>query len=164
MITPRWVLSRSTPIALKNLLRYLVDVPGLDETAGQTHDVAGMDVLTYKDIMLRYASLVGKRPLTIPVPVLTPRLSSYWLRLVTSVPTNVARALIGGLTQDVIARDQRLAALIPQDLLSFAAAADALRADRQHALRAYWVESAVACREFTVQRTGITPSRRRAVR
>lgn len=150
MITPRWVFSRSTPIALSNLLRYLADVPKLDETAGQTYDVACNEVLTYKEIMLRYARLIGKRPVIIPVPVLTPRLSSYWLRLVTSVPTNVARALIGGLTQDVIARDQRLVALIPQELLDFdAAAEEALRAERQHALPAHWVESAVACREFS---------------
>jgi uncharacterized protein YbjT (DUF2867 family) len=150
MITPRWVFSRSTPIALSNLLRYLADVPKLDETAGQTYDVACNEILTYKEIMLRYAHLIGKRPIIIPVPVLTPRLSSYWLRLVTSVPTNVARALIGGLTQDVIARDQRLAALIPQELLDFdAAAREALRAERQHALPAHWVESAVACREFS---------------
>jgi uncharacterized protein YbjT (DUF2867 family) len=150
MITPRWVFSRSTPIALSNLLRYLADVPKLDETAGQTYDVACEEILTYKEIMLRYARLIGKRPVIIPVPVLTPRLSSYWLRLVTSVPTNVARALIGGLTQDVIARDQRLAALIPQEMLGFdAAAAEALRAERQHALPAHWVESAIACREFS---------------
>ena len=150
MITPRWVFSRSTPIALSNLLRYLADVPKLDEAAGQTYDVACMDVLTYKEIMLRYARLIGKRRVIIPVPVLTPRLSSYWLRLVTSVPTNVARALIGGLTQDVVARDRRLVELIPQELLGFdAAAEEALRADRQHELPAHWVESAVACREFS---------------
>jgi uncharacterized protein YbjT (DUF2867 family) len=150
MITPRWVFSRSTPIALSNLLRYLADVPKIDETAGQTYDVACSEVLTYKEIMLRYARIIGKRPVIIPVPVLTPRLSSYWLRLVTSVPTNVARALIGGLTQDVIARDQRLAELIPQELLDFdAAAKEALRAERQHELPAHWVESAVACREFS---------------
>ena len=149
MITPRWVYSRSTPIALGNLLCYLAEVPRLDETADRIYDVAGPDVLTYKEIMLRYAGLVRKRPVIIPVPVLTPRLSSYWLRLVTSVPTNVARALIGGLTQDVIARDNRLAELIPQDLLGFdEAAATALDAERQHELPAHWVEAAVACKEF----------------
>ena len=149
MVTPRWVSSKSTPIALTNLLRYLADVPKHDETAGQIYDVACREVLSYKQIMLRYGKLVGKRPVIIPVPVLTPRLSSYWLRLVTSVPTNLARALIGGLSQDVIARDHRLAALIPQELLGFdAAAAEALNADRQHALSAHWVESAIACESF----------------
>ena len=149
MITPKWVFSKSTPIALTNLLRYLADVPDYDETAGQIYDVACPEVLTYKEIMRRYGILVGKRPLIIPVPVLTPRLSSYWLRLVTSVPTNLARALIDGLSQDVVARDQRLAQLIPQELLSFdAAAAEALNADRQHALPAHWSERAMPNKTF----------------
>jgi len=149
MVTPRWVFSKSTPIALTNLLRYLANAPKHDETAGEIYDVACPDVLTYKEIMLRYGALVGRRPKIIPVPVLTPRLSSYWLRLVTSVPTDLARALIDGLSQDVVARDQRLAALIPQDLLGFdAAAAEALNADRQHSMPAHWVESAVPCETF----------------
>ena len=149
MVTPRWVFSKSTPIGLTNLLRYLADVPKHDETAGQIYDVACREVLSYKEIMLRYGKLVGKRPVIIPVPVLTPRLSSYWLRLVTSVPTNLARALIDGLSQDLVARDQRLAALIPQELLGFdAAAAAALEADRQHSMPAHWVESAVPCETF----------------
>ncbi len=149
MITPRWVSSRSTPIALQNLLRYLADAPGLAETAGEIYDVGGPEVLTYVEIMNAYGELVGKRPRILPVPVLTPKLSSYWLRLVTSVPTNVARALIDGLSQDVIADDQRLVELIPQELLDFRAAAkQALAADRQHAVPARWVEGAVACREF----------------
>lgn len=149
MVTPRWVFSRSTPIALGNLLRYLADVPKHDATAGQTYDVAGHEVLTYAEIMRHYGKLIGKRPIIIPVPVLTPRLSSYWLRLVTAVPTNIAKALIDGLSQDVIARDNRLAELIPQHLMSFdEAAADALDAERQHAVPARWVESAEACTTF----------------
>lgn len=152
MLTPRWVRSRSTPIALVNLLRYLADVPGHEETAGETYDVAGPDVLTYADIMRQYGVLVGKRPRIIPVPVLTPRLSSYWLRLVTSVPTNVARALIDGLSQDVIAADNRLETLIPQDLLGFEdAAREALEADRTHAVPAHWVEGSYACEDFRPQ-------------
>ncbi len=149
MVTPRWVFSRSTPIALSNLLRYLADAPLLDETAGETYDVGGADDLTYEEIMRQYAELVGKHPRIIPVHVLTPRLSSYWLRLVTSVPTNIARALIDGLSQDVIADDDRLARLVPQDLLGFReAAVEALEADRKHAVPARWVEGSVARREF----------------
>ncbi len=152
MVTPRWVRSRSTPIALSNLLRYLADVAALDETANQIYDVGGPDVLSYLDIMRQYGELVGKRPRVIPVPLLTPRLSSYWLRLVTSVPTNVARALIDGLSQDVIADDRRLAALIPQELAGFKdAARAALDADRLHDVPARWVEGAIACRNFRPQ-------------
>lgn len=149
MITPRWVFSRSTPIALSNLLRYLAEAPTHDETAGQIYDVGGADELTYEEIMRQYASLVGKNPRIIPVGVLTPRLSSYWLRLVTSVPTNIARALIDGLSQDVIADGTRLAALVPQELLGFREAArEALDADRLHAVPARWVESSTACNNF----------------
>jgi hypothetical protein len=149
MITPRWVRSRSTPIALDNLLTYLAEAPALDQTAGEIYDVGGPDVLDYASIMRRYGKLVGRRPLILPVPVLTPRLSSYWLRLVTSVPTDIARALIDGLSQDVIADDPRLAGLIPQDLLGFDATAQAaLNADRQHAVTSRWVEGSIACRSF----------------
>ena len=131
MVTPRWVFSRSTPIALSNLLRYLADAPVSDETAGEIYDVGGADDLTYEEIMRQYAELVGKKPYIIPVRVLTPRLSSYWLSLVTSVPTSIARALIDGLSQDVLADDIRLALLVPQKLLGFrVAAAEALVADR----------------------------------
>jgi uncharacterized protein YbjT (DUF2867 family) len=84
MVTPRWVSSRSTPIALANLLRYLAETPKIAAMAGEIYDVAGPDELTYEEIMRRYGKLVGKRPLIIPVPVLTPRLSAYWLRLVTA--------------------------------------------------------------------------------
>lgn len=149
MVTPRWVFSRSTPIALSNLLRYLAEAPVLEETAGEIYDVGGADDLTYEEIMRQYAELVGKKPRIIPVRVLTPRLSSYWLRFVTSVPTNIARALIDGLSQDVIADDKRLASLVPQKLLRFRQAAiEALEADRKHAVPARWVEGSFACHEF----------------
>ncbi len=149
MITPRWVKSRSTPIALDNLLRYMASVAEHDEAAGEIYDAAGPDELSYLEIMRSYGALVGKRPFVIAVPVLTPRLSSYWLRLVTSVPTNVARALIDGLSQDVVATDDRIRSLIPQRLMTFEEAARAaLNADRSHAVPARWVEGSIACRSF----------------
>ena len=149
MITPRWVSSRSSPIALSNLLCYLADIADIEEAAGEIYDVAGPDVLTYLEIMRGYGALVGKRPLVIPVPLLSPRLSSYWLRLVTSVPTNIARALIDGLSQDVVARDRRIRELVPQQLLGFdAAARAALEAERQHDVPIRWVEGSVARLSF----------------
>ena len=152
MVTPRWVRSKSTPIALRNLLYYMVEVPKLESTAGQVYDVGGPETLTYVEIMRRYAALVGKNPLIIPVPVLTPRLSSRWLRLVTSVPTSIARALIDGLSQDTVANNQRIVELLPQELLDFdAAARDALRADRQYDLPARWVDGAIRRGNFKPQ-------------
>jgi hypothetical protein len=99
--------------------------------------------------MRQYGELVDRKLRIIPVGVLTPRLSSYWLRLVTTVPTNVARALIDGLSQDVIADDHRLEELVPQELLGFRESArEALEADRKHAVPARWVESSIAVAEF----------------
>jgi uncharacterized protein YbjT (DUF2867 family) len=125
MVTPRWVDSRSQPIALADVLEYLARVPDLPEAAGRVFDVGGPDVLTYRELMRQFGELVGRRPLIVPVPVLTPRLSSYWLDLVTAVPANVARALIEGLEHDVLADDTAIRALIPLDLQPYRAAAQA---------------------------------------
>jgi len=149
MLTPRWVRSRSTPIALSNVLRYLADAPMLAATANKIYDISGPEVLTYEALMRQYGELIGKHPWIIPVPVLSPRLSSYWLRLITSVPTNVGRALIDGLSQDIIARPSGLGELIPQRLLTFREAARAaLEATRLHAVPARWVETATSCETF----------------
>ena len=149
MVTPRWVRSRASPIALENLLEYLVRLPWLPETGGQVYDVGGPEVLTYEAIMRQYGDEVRRRPLIIPVPVLSPRLSSYWLKLVTAVPTNVARALIDGLAQDILVDDRPARALVPQRLLTFREAVRAtLEAERRNAIDARWVEGSLACRAW----------------
>jgi uncharacterized protein YbjT (DUF2867 family) len=131
MITPRWVRSRSQPIALDHVLEYLARLPLLPEAEGGIYDVGGPEILTYADLMRQFGALVGRRPLIVPVPVLTPRLSSYWLNLVTAVPTNVARALIEGLEHDVLADDAAIRALIPIELKTYRLAAEAaLAAER----------------------------------
>ena len=132
MVTPRWVRSRSQPIALPDVLEYLVALPSLEATAGAVYDVGGPEVLTYEDLMRQFGELVGRRPWILPVPVLTPRLSSYWLDFVTSVPTNIARALIQGLEHDVLADDGPIRALIPRPLQTYREAARAaLESERQ---------------------------------
>ncbi len=131
MVTPRWVSSRSQPIALDDVLAYLERLPLLPESAGASYDIGGPEVLTYKDLMLQFGELVGRRPLIVPVPVLTPQLSSYWLNLVTAVPTNVARALIEGLEHDVLADDAAIRALVPLPLHTYRQAAqNALERER----------------------------------
>jgi len=149
MITPRWVRTRSSPIALDNLLEYLLQAPYVDEMANKSYDVGGPEVLTYEDIMRQYGEVVGRRPIIIPVPVLNPRLSSYWLRLVTSVPTNIARALIEGLKQDVIAGDAPIRALIRLTLLNFGQSVRAaLDAERRQDITARWTEGSIVCRDY----------------
>jgi uncharacterized protein YbjT (DUF2867 family) len=149
MVAPRWVKSRSTPIALGDLLEYLVGVTGLPETAGKIYDVGGPEVLSYDELMRQYGELTGHRFFLLCVPVLTPRLSSYWLKLVTSVPTNIARALIDGLEHDVIADDGPIRELIPLDLLDFKQSIQAsLDAEQQNSLVAHWVEGSIVCRNY----------------
>ncbi len=149
MLTPRWVRSRSAPIALDNLLEYLVRVASLDEAVGQILDAAGPDYLSYEDVMRQYGDVVDKRPLIVPVPVLTPELSARWLGLVTAVPTNIARALIGGLKHDLPADDAALRRLVPQQLLSFReSVVAALQAERSHAVAARWSEGLLMFRGF----------------
>lgn len=149
MTTPRWVQSKSTPIALDNLLEYLVRVPELEVTAGEIYDASGPEMLSYAEMMRQFGAVVGKKPLIIPVPVLTPKLSSYWLSLVTTVPYNIARALIEGLKHDIPASDFRLQELIPQHLLNFQeAVAAALEIERRNAVAARWTEGALLFRKY----------------
>jgi uncharacterized protein YbjT (DUF2867 family) len=149
MVTPKWVQSRSSPIALSNLLEYLVRVPHLDEAAGRVYDAGGPDYLSYEDMMRQFGAAVGRRPRILRVPVLTPRLSSYWLGLVTTVPANIARALIGGLKHDLPARDAQLRALVPQRLLTYREGVDAaLAAERANAVAARWTEGVMMFRSF----------------
>ena len=149
MITPRWVYSKSPPIALDDLLEYMLRLSDIEEAAGGIYDAAGPEVLTYADIMRRMGKILGKSPLIIPVPVLSVRLSSYWLRLITSVPVNIARALIGGLRQDVPADDTALRALVPLRLKSLEEAIEAsLEAERNNRVPAHWVEGSILCRNF----------------
>lgn len=149
MITPRWVRSRAPPIALDNLLEYLVRVPEVPETGGGTYDVAGPEMLTYEDLMRQFGEIVGRRPRILPVPVLSPGLSSYWLGLVTAVPSAVARALIGGLDHDIPAQPEALRELIPQRLLTYREAVEAtLEIERRNAVASRWIEGALMFRGF----------------
>ena len=149
MVTPTWVQSRSTPIALDDLLEYLIAVAGIDAAANEVLDAGGPEVVTYEEIMRCYARMVGRRPRILAVPVLTPRLSSYWLRLVTTVPVGIARALIEGLEHDFVARDTRLRELVPRALLGLEdAIRAAITADQRHDVTVRWVEGSIACRNF----------------
>jgi uncharacterized protein YbjT (DUF2867 family) len=129
--TPAWVRSRSQPIALDDVLEYLVRVPDLPQAAGRTCDVGGPEVLSYEDLIREFARVVGRRPHIVAVPVLTPRLSSYALDFVTSVPRDVARALIEGMEHDVLADDAAIRAWVPLPLRSCREAIEAAFAAEQ---------------------------------
>ncbi len=149
MLTPRWVRAKSPPIALDNLLDYLVRVPEIDQAAGRVFDAAGPETLSYEEMMRVLADVAGRRrPLVVPVPLLSPRLSSYWLKYVTSVPTGIARALIGGLKHDFTADTAALQALVPLQLLDFRESVEAaFAAERRSRVEARWVEGAFGMRK-----------------
>ncbi|MBE7518390.1 MAG: DUF2867 domain-containing protein [Thermoflexaceae bacterium] len=149
MTTPRWVRSRTQPIALQDLLDYLSRLLEIPVTGGKTYDVGGPETLSYEEMIAQFAAAVGKRRWVIPVPVLTPRLSSYWLDLVTSVPASVARPLIDGLRHDLLADDAPLRELIPIPLHTYREAIEAaLRTERELALPARWTEGSLAFRGY----------------
>jgi uncharacterized protein YbjT (DUF2867 family) len=123
MVAPRWISTPTQPIALDDVVRYLVGVAGEPAATGQSFDVGGPETLTYRDMIERVARIRGRRPLIVEVPVLSPRLSSYWLHLVTPVRAGVARPLVEGLRNPTVAREQRIRELLPFPLTSFDEAA-----------------------------------------
>ena len=123
MVAPRWVSTPTQPIALADTVRYLAAVAGREETLGESYDLGGPEVMTYRQMIDRVAGIRGKRRVIIEVPVLTPFLSSLWLHLVTPVGASVARPLIEGLRNPTVAEDTRIHDLIPFPLTPFDRAA-----------------------------------------
>ena len=119
MVAPRWVSTPTQPIALNDVVRYLAGVAQHPKAIGESFDVGGPEILTYRQMIERVARVRGKRRLIVEVPILSPRLSSYWLHLVTPVRANVARPLVEGLRTSTIARDDRIRSLVPFPLTSF---------------------------------------------
>ena len=128
MVAPKWVSTATQPIALPDVVGYLVGVARHGAARGETFDVGGPEILTYRDMIERVARLRGRRPRIVEVPVLSPRLSSYWLHLVTPVRASVSRPLVEGLRNPTVARDKRIRELLPRQLIPFdEAAREALR-------------------------------------
>src|SRR4051812_19934566 len=114
MVTPRWVHSRIQPIAVRDVLRYLVGAARLPDDVNRGFDIGGPDVLTYREMMLRFAEIAGlPRRRILPVPVLSPKLSSLWVGLVTPVPSALARPLVESLRNNAVAQEHDIADYIP---------------------------------------------------
>jgi uncharacterized protein YbjT (DUF2867 family) len=129
MIAPRWISTRTQPVALSDVVAYLAGVCGLEHALGARYEVGGPEVMTYREMMERIARLRGKRPMILEVPVLTPYLSSLWLHLVTPVKAGVARPLVEGLRTETIVRDERIRQLVPIDATPFQVAVRAVLAE-----------------------------------
>jgi len=144
MFTPRWARSKSPPIALENILEYLVRLPHQPAAVGGIYEAAGPEYLSYRQMMRTLAEVAKRRrPFTIPLPLFTPRLSAFWMNLFSTVPINIARGLVDGLKYDFYADDKELRELIPQRLLDFREAVSAaLAAEMDHLLVSRWTEGA----------------------
>lgn len=126
MVVPRWVGTPTQPIAIRDVLRYLVTCLRIGETADQTIDIGGPDVLTYREMMNLMTDAIGlPRRIICPVPVLTPRLSSRWIGLVTPVTSKIARPLAEGLKNPTVCRNDLAQRLMPGTLLNVRDAVDA---------------------------------------
>jgi uncharacterized protein YbjT (DUF2867 family) len=123
MLAPRWVDTRTQPIALRDMVAALADLAERDEVPSEVQ-LGGADVLTYREMMLRAAAVMGRRRLIVGVPVLTPRLSSYWVSLFTPIDTGIIRPLVDGLSAEMVV-EQEPPSGINDDPLGFE---DAVRA------------------------------------
>jgi uncharacterized protein YbjT (DUF2867 family) len=114
MITPRWVRSRIQPIAVRDVLRYLVGCATLPPDVNRSFDIGGPDVLTYEEMMRRYAVIARlKKRRIVPVSVLTPGLSGLWIGLITPVPSTIARPLVESLRHEVVCHEHDIARYVP---------------------------------------------------
>ena len=130
MICPRWVLTKCQPIAVDDVIDYLARCIEVKESEGKTFDIGGPDVLTYLDMMRKYAKILNKSIQVIIIPFLTPRLSSYWVDLVTPVRASLARPLIDSLKHDATVQDDSIRQVIPIQLKSFEEAIRAARNEK----------------------------------
>ena len=133
MVTPKWVETRTQPIALRDALRYLIGVLESAEAAGKTYEIGGHEVLSYAEMLQRVAKVRGRPLPSITVPVLTPHLSSMWLALVTDVDQDVARNLVDSLSTEVIVHDKSIEQVVPGVPLGFDDAVREALADREAA-------------------------------
>ncbi len=119
LVTPKWVRTLSQPIAIRNVLDYLVGCLENSDTAGKSFDIGGPDILSYEDLFRIYAQEAGlPRRIIIPIPLLSPKLSSYWINLITPVPVGLAKPLFEGMRNEVICRENSIRTFVPVRLLS----------------------------------------------
>ncbi len=119
MVTPRWVRTRTQPIAVDDVVRYLVGVLGRSEALGRVFEVGGPEVLRYSDMLRRVASLQQRRLLIVPVPLLSPGLSGRWLGLVTDVDSTAGRALVDSMSNEVVVSDHSIRDIVPFEPLGY---------------------------------------------
>ncbi|GGG55364.1 epimerase [Croceivirga lutea] len=142
MITPKWVLTKTQPIAIRDVIAFLSGVLGNKDTYNQSFDIGGPDVLTYKEMLHKYAKVRGFKNYIFTVPVMTPKLSSYWLYFVTSTSYKLAVNLVDSMKMEVIAKDNKLQQLLNIKTHSYEQAIDlAFKKIEQNQVISSWKDS-----------------------
>jgi uncharacterized protein YbjT (DUF2867 family) len=136
MITPRWVRTRTQPIAVADVVRYLVGVLEAPGDGTRTYEVGGPEVLEYLEMLRRVAAIEGRTMIVVPVPLLTPRLSSRWLSLVTDVDVQTGRSLIDSMSNEVVVRDDSIRRVVTFEPMDYDTAVLAALGERAKARRA----------------------------
>ena len=131
MVTPRWVRTRTQPIAAADVVRYLVGVLERPDALGRAFEIGGPDVLAYAEMLQRVAAIEGRRLPILPVPLLSPGLSSRWLALVTDVDTRAGRTLVDSMVNEVVVTDTSIREVVPFEPMSYDDAVRAALAERQ---------------------------------
>ncbi|TMM58086.1 SDR family oxidoreductase [Maribacter algarum] len=147
MITPKWVLTKTQPIAIRDVMNFLVGVLGNENTYDHSFDIAGPNVLTYKQMLQQYAKARGFKNWIVTVPIMTPKLSSYWLYFVTSTSYKLALNLVDSMKIEVIAKDKRLEELLNVKTHTYGEAIDmAFKKIAQNQVVSSWKDSMVSGR------------------
>ena len=147
MITPKWVLTKTQPIAIRDVISFLTGVLGNEKTYNDSFDIAGPDVFTYKEILHKYAEARGFKNWIFTVPIMTPKLSSYWLYFVTSTSYKLALNLVDSMKIEVIAKDKRLQEILNIKPHTYIEAIDmAFKKIEQNLVISSWKDSMVSGR------------------
>jgi uncharacterized protein YbjT (DUF2867 family) len=159
MLCPRWVETRTQPIAIRDVLAYLIGCLETPGTSGGTFDIGGPDILTYHQMMIRFSAILGLRRKIITVPVLTPRLSAYWVNLMTPVNAAMAFALIESLAYETVCEEERILDLVPIPRTGFDDACRwALEKVNQNAVETRWTNASLPRRIGTGKTSNAAPS------
>lgn len=142
MIAPKWLQNPCQPIAVRNVIDYLTGVIGVEATFDETFNIAGPEAYSYQEILLKFAEVRGLGRVLLPVPLITPRLSSYWLFFMTSASYPLARSLVDSLTYDMSSQEDRIREIVPLDLIPFTDAVDrAFSMIEQNQVKSSWIDS-----------------------
>lgn len=165
MVTPKWVNTKTHPIAIRDVLKFLIGVLGREDVYDQSYDIGGPDVLTYKEMMRQYAQVRRLNLNILTVPVMTPRLSSYWMYFVTSTSHRLAQNLVDSMSVEVVASDKRLQQKLGIETISYKKAISlAFDKIEQNQVISSWKDSLSSGRLNTSQRSFVQVPKRGVLR